>query len=74
MMAARRKVPLRKHYINDQMTYEGSQLAKKCRELRKKKMIMYTWTRLGKIFIKKNDDSKVIEIQRQEEIDQFING
>jgi hypothetical protein len=74
MMAARRKIAIRNHYINDQMTYEGGQLAKRCRELRKKNKIKFTWTRLGKIFVKKDEESNVIEIQRGEEITKFLNG
>jgi len=69
LMRARRKMDIRTCYVNDQMTRIGGDLCKKCRELRKKNQLAYVWTRLGKIYIKRSEDSKTIEIQCDEDVE-----
>jgi len=75
LMAARRKMRrMDKHYINDHLTFTGGQLAKQCRDLRKAGKAKFTWTMMGKIFIKKKEDSPTIEVKCSEDIGRFINN
>ena len=72
VMAARKsRRTSRQHYMNDHLTMTGGELAKQCRDLRKAETIKYTWTKLGKIFVKRTDTSKTFEIQSTEDIEHF---
>ena len=71
MMAAQREKRT-KHFINDQMTRVGGELAKKCRDHKRAGTIRFTWTRLGKIFIKKTEESRTTEIQSMDDIQKVI--
>jgi transcriptional/translational regulatory protein YebC/TACO1 len=72
MAARNRRRDLRKCYINDQMTQVGGHLAKHSRDLKKQGHLKYSWTRLGKIFVKKDDLSKTFEIQIMEDFDKVL--
>jgi hypothetical protein len=74
LMAARRRIRTNTNYINDHMTKAGGEIAKRCRELRKGGSIEYTWTKLGKIFVKVTKTSKTIEVQCTEDVDKVLNG
>ena len=75
LMAARRSLNMRSWYVNDQMTQIGGELCRRCRELRRNNQLKYVWTRLGKIFVKKTDDSRTIEIQSDEDVEKItLNG
>ena len=79
MMAARKTIARTSDrdtipYINDQMTYTGSTLLRECRDLKKKGLFKFVWTRLGKIFVKKADESRTQEIQCSEDIEKCVNN
>jgi len=73
-MKARKETRIHHHYINDQMPFVGGGLLKKCRDIRKAGQAKYVWTRLGKIFMKRGEKTRTMEIQSIEDIETFKNG
>ena len=50
-------------FINDHLTESNKKLLAQARQLRKEKTVKYVWTKDCKIFIRKTDNSKVINIK-----------
>lgn len=47
-----------KIFVSDHLTKNMSTLFYKARQLKKKRLIMFAWTKLGKVYVKKNENSR----------------
>lgn len=55
-------------FINDHLTAKGARLHFLARDLIKHKLYKYCWTAYGKVYLRKNDDSRVILIRSESQI------
>ncbi|KAM3613048.1 uncharacterized protein V6R79_019378 [Siganus canaliculatus] len=61
-------------YINEHLTKQNADLARKARYLKKQRKIQSTWTANCKVYIKMNgspEEAKVLAIRNMEELDKF---
>lgn len=63
--------PTRPIFINEHLTRQNETLAKGARDLKKTKIILYTWVRNTKVFIKKTENSPPILIKSLKDLEQF---
>ena len=63
MYAKRRLGKDEKIYINDQLTSLNAMLFKQARDLKRRGHLHSTWTRFGKVFMRKTDQSDAKEIR-----------
>ncbi|XP_059054407.1 uncharacterized protein LOC131848526 [Achroia grisella] len=59
-------------YVNDNLTPQNKLLLKKCKETAKIKEFQYVWTKHGKVYIRKNDTSPLIQILDEEDMKRKI--
>lgn len=59
-------------YINENLTLANQILFKKARDKKREIKFKYVWTKNGKIFMRKNDNSKIIYIQHEADLDDLI--
>lgn len=59
-------------YINDHLTVQNKILLTKAKHLAKEKNVEYVWVKNCKIFARKNVQSKVIAIRKQEDLNKII--
>ncbi|CAH2089435.1 unnamed protein product [Euphydryas editha] len=55
-------------FVSEQLTAKGSRLYFLSRDLVKTNMYKYCWTSYGKVFVRKDDTSKIIHIQNEAQI------
>ena len=60
-------------YINEDLTKSRSEIASKCKSLKKEKKITNTWIRDGTIFVKRIDD-RVIRINSSRQLSLFVSS
>lgn len=60
-----------KIFLNDQLTPISSNLFFQARQLRKNNKVKYAWSKLGKIYIKKDDNSRAYHIKCLEQLIQL---
>lgn len=58
-------------FISEQLTARGSRLYFLARDLTKTKKYKYCWTSFGKVYIRKDDSSKIIQILNEAQIHQL---
>lgn len=59
-------------YISEQLTAKGARLYFLSRDLAKSKKFKYCWTSFGKVFVRKDDVSKIICIQSEAQVHQLL--
>lgn len=60
-----------KIFLSDQLTSTMSHIFYHARQLRKQKQIKYAWTKLGRVYVKKDDDSRAFNIKSIEQLTDF---
>lgn len=59
-------------YLSEQLTAKGARLFFLSRDLVKSKQYKYCWTAFGKVFVRKDDASKIILIQNEAQVHQLM--
>ncbi|XP_045454931.1 uncharacterized protein LOC123664432 [Melitaea cinxia] len=59
-------------YINEHLTVQNKQLLKKAKDTAKKREFLYTWTKNGRIFVRKGDTSPSILISTEEDLRRIV--
>lgn len=59
-------------FLAEQLTARASRLFFLSRDLAKSKQYKYCWTSFGKVFVRKDDQSKIINIQSEEQVHQLL--
>ncbi|XP_045452745.1 uncharacterized protein LOC123661849 [Melitaea cinxia] len=59
-------------YVNEHLTQFNKILFKKCREAANHKSYQYVWTKNGRIFVRRNDTSPVVQIKQEEDIARIV--
>lgn len=59
-------------YLSEQLTAKGARLFFLSRELAKSKKFKYCWTAFGRVFVRKDDFSKIICIQNEAQVHQLL--
>lgn len=59
-------------FISNQLTAKGARLHFLARDLVKQKLFKYCWTAYGKVYLRKNDNSKVILIRNEAQIQALL--
>ena len=72
VMAARRNIKGRQIYINDQQTQPNSKIFQHARQMVRNGTLASTWTRLGKVFVKKNDHSRPVWITLMKDLESLL--
>ncbi|GAB0098442.1 hypothetical protein DMENIID0001_141730 [Sergentomyia squamirostris] len=55
-------------YINERLTQYFQLLAKKARDLKRKKVIKFVWTKGGRLFVRKTESSNVLRIKHENDL------
>lgn len=63
--------PEKKIFINDHLTKERKQLLYQAKQKKLEKNYKFVWTRNGKIFMRKNETSNVIQIHQLDDLDEI---
>lgn len=59
-------------FISNQLTAKGARLHFLARDLVKRKLFKYCWTAYGKVYLRKNDNSDVILIRNEAQIQDIL--
>lgn len=59
-------------YIAEQLTAKGARLYFLSRNLAKTKQYKYCWTAFGKVYVRKDDQSRIIHIQSEAQVHQLL--
>lgn len=59
-------------YVSEQLTSKGARLFFLARELTKSKSFKYCWTSYGRVYVRKNDNSPVITIRNEAQIQNLL--
>jgi hypothetical protein len=59
-------------YISEHLTSKGSRLHFLARDLKKSKNYKYCWTSYGKVYVRKSDDSPIIQINSEEQVQRLM--
>lgn len=59
-------------YISEQLTAKGARLFFLARDLAKSKKYKYCWTSFGRVFVRKDDFSKIICVQSEVQVHQLL--
>lgn len=59
-------------FISEQLTARGARLYFLARDLEKSKKYKYCWTAFGKVFVRKDDNSKIIHIVNESQIQHLV--
>lgn len=59
-------------YFSDHLTLLNNSLFYKARIMKRKNDVKYAWTKLGKIYIKKSDNSRAVLIKSSDQLEKFI--
>ncbi|CAH2088400.1 unnamed protein product [Euphydryas editha] len=59
-------------YLSEQLTAKGARLFFLSRDLVKTKKFKYCWTAFGRVFVRKDDASKIICIQNEAQVHQLL--
>lgn len=59
-------------YVSEQLTTKGARLFFLARDLAKSKEYKYCWTNYGRIYVKKDDDSRIISINSEQQVNKLM--
>lgn len=60
-------------FISEQLTPRGSRLHFLARDLSKSKQYKYCWTAYGKVYVRKTDNSPIIRVKTEAQVQQLMN-
>lgn len=58
-------------FLGDHLTSTTNNIFYHARQLKKRNKVKYAWSKLGKIYVKKDDDSRAVQIKCQDQLSQF---
>lgn len=59
-------------YVNEHLTVSNKILLKKTKDIAKNKEYLFTWTKNGRIYVRKNDTTHAIQITEEEDLKKII--